>query len=150
MKRYAMLIGAAASALTAGSAALSLSNASAVPPGPGRGFGFIARRAQPVAGHLFLAVVVVNRDPSSQTIRRVRCDAQVGTERLRGRQRRYFAPPYDAAADIACSWRIPAGAGGRKLRLWHYRSGRHVAVSGVVDGSGVVTESRSYSWLVKH
>jgi hypothetical protein len=51
MRRHAMLIGAAASMLMAGTAALSLSNASAIPPGPGRGFGFIARREQPVAGH---------------------------------------------------------------------------------------------------
>jgi hypothetical protein len=145
MRRYAMLIGAAASILASGSAALFLANASGGRPAP-TGFGFIASRERPIAGHLFHAVVVVNRDPSSVTIRRVRCDAQVGNERLHGRQQRYFAPPYGAAADIACSWRIPADAGGKKLRLWHYRFGRRV---GVFDASGFVAESRSFSWLVK-
>jgi hypothetical protein len=49
-------------------------------------------------------------------------------------------------ADVACSWRIPAGAGGKTLRLWHYRFGRRV---GVFDASGFVTDSRPFSWLVK-
>ena len=145
MKRYAMLIGAVASMLVAGSAALFLANASAGSPAP-TGFGFIASRERPIAGHLFHAVLVVNRDPSSATIRRVCCGAQVGNERLHGRQQRYFAPPYGAAADVACSRRIPADAGRKKLRLWRYRFGRRV---GVFDASGFVADSRPFSWLVK-
>ncbi len=145
MRHYATPIGAAASMLAAGSAALFRANASAGHPAP-TGFGFIASAERPTAGHPFRAVVVVNREPSSVTIRRVRCDAQVGNERLRGRQERYFAPPYEAAADVACTWRIPADAGGKELRLWHYRFGRRV---GVLDASGFVADSRPFSWLVK-
>src|ERR1700751_6235875 len=115
MKRYVMLIGAAASIIAVGAGSLFLAKASAV-PGPAPGYGFIATHSRPIAGRLFTGVVVVNRDPSRAAIRRVRCDAQVGKQRLRGRQRRYFARPYEDAADIACSWRIPAGARGEKLR----------------------------------
>ena len=143
MKRYVMLIGAAASIVATG-AALLLTNAAASPLP--RGFGFHASRQHPIAGHLFRAVVVINRDPSTVTLSRVRCDAQVGNDRLRGRQQRYYVPPYKAAADVACSWRIPADTGGKKLRLWHYRFGRRV---GVFDASGFVAKSRSFSWLVR-
>lgn len=145
MKRYPLLIGAAASILAAGSAALFLTKASAV-PGPAPGFGFIATHHRPIAGRLFVGVVVVNRDPARAAIRRVQCDAQVGGRRLRGRQRRYFAPPYRDAADIACSWRIPADARGQKLRLWKYRFGRRV---GVLGTSGFVARSIPFSWLVE-
>jgi hypothetical protein len=65
---------------------------------------------------------------------------------LRGRQRRYFAPPYKDAADIACSWRIPADARGEKLRLWNYRFGRRVDVLGT---SGFAAKSQAFSWLIK-
>lgn len=145
MKRYPTLIGATASIIAAGAAVLSLANASAGPPLP-TGFGFIASHERPIAGQLFTGVVVVNRHPSSATITRVRCDAQVGNERLRGRQRRYYVPPYSEVADVACSWRIPANAGGEKLRLWHYRFGRRV---GVFDASGFAADSLPLSWLVK-
>jgi hypothetical protein len=145
MKRYPLLIGAAASTLAAGSAALFLANASAV-PAPAPGFGFIATHQRPIAGRLFVGVVVVNRDPARAAIRRVRCDAQVGNRRLRAQQRQYFAPPNRDAADIACSWRIPAGARGEKLRLWKYRFGRRV---GVLGTSGFVARSNTFSWLVE-
>jgi hypothetical protein len=145
MKRYATLIGLAVSIIAAGAASLFLAKASAG-PGPAIGFGFIASHQRPMAGQLFIGVVVVNRDPTRAAIRRVRCDAQVGNRRLRGRQRQYFAPPYKDAADVACSWRIPANARGEKLRLWKYRFGRRV---GVLATSGVVADSRIFSWLVK-
>jgi hypothetical protein len=147
MKRYAVLIGAAASVLAAGSAAILLANASAGSPAP-VGIGFIPNHQRPIAGHLFRAAVVVqNREPSSVTIRRVRCDAQVGNQRLRGRQQRYAVQSYKAA-DAVCSWRLPAGAGGKTLRLWNYRLGRRVVV---FDASGFIADSPEYSWHVfKH
>lgn len=146
MKRYTILIGAAAAMLAAaGSASVFLASAAAG-PGPAMGFGFIASRGQPTAGHLFRAVVVVNRDPARVRLRKVRCDAEIGHERLHGRQHRYFVPPYTAPADIACSWQIPADAGGRKLQLWRYGFGRRV---GVFDGAGFAADSRPFSWRVK-
>jgi hypothetical protein len=145
MKRYAILIGAAASIIAVGAGSLFLARASAV-PGPAPGFGFIATHNRPIGGRPFIGVVVVNRDPARAAIRRVRCDAQVGNQRLRGRQRRYFAPPYKDAADIACSWRIPADARGEKLRLWNYRFGRRVDVLGT---SGFAAKSQAFSWLIK-
>lgn len=144
MKRYATLIGVAASILAAGGAAFFLADASAGAPLP-TGFGFIATHERPAAGQRFIGVVVVNRDPSSETIKRVRCDAQLGKQRLRGRQHRYFAGSSDNVADVACSWRLPADAGGKTLRLWHYDFGRRV---GVFAASGF-TDSRPFSWLVK-
>jgi len=145
MKRYASRIGVVASVSAVMAGSLLLTKASAV-PGPAPGFGFIATHQRPTAGRVFIGVVVVNRDPARAAIRRVNCDAQVGNTRLRGRQRRYFAPPYKDAADIACSWRIPADARGETLRLWKYRFGRRV---GVLGTSGFAAKSRAFSWLVK-
>lgn len=144
MKRYAILTGAA-SIIAIGAGSLFLAKASAV-PGPASGFGFIATHNRPVAGRPFIGVVVVNRDPARTAIQRVRCDAQVGNQRLRSRQRKYFAPTYRDAADIACSWRIPADARGEKLRLWKYRFGRRVDVLGT---SGFAAKSRAFSWLIE-
>lgn len=144
MRRYAALIGAAVPIIAAGAAALFLANASARPAPVG--FGFIPAHDRPIAGHLFRAVVVVNRQPSSVAMKRVRCDAEVANERLHGRQEHYFVEPYKAAADIACTWRIPADANGKKLQLWHYRFGRRI---GVFDASGLVAESRRFSWIVE-
>lgn len=140
-----MLIGAAVSIIALGAGSPFLTKASAVPR-PAPGFGFIAIHQRPIAGRLFVGVVVVNRDPARAAIRRVQCDAEVGGRRLHGRLRRYFAPPYQDAADVACSWRIPADAGGEKLRLWRYRFGRRVRVLGT---SGFAARSDTFSWVVE-
>ena len=147
MKRHVMLKGAAVSIVAVAAASVALAKASAGPGPPlGFGFDFIATHERPVAGRVFIGVVVVNRDPARAAIRRVRCDAQVGNRRLRGRQRQYFVPPYEDAADLACSWHIPADAGGQKLRLWKYPFGRRV---GVLAASGAVTNSHTFSWIVR-
>ena len=139
MKRYGTLLALAASIATAGTA-------SAAGPMP-TGFGFVPAHTRPVAGQRFVGVVVVDNEPQSQHVSRVRCDAQIGAERLRGRQRPYFDGQHQEATAIACSWRIPANAAGKTLRLWDYRFGRRV---GVYGRSGLDTVSRSFSWLVRH
>jgi hypothetical protein len=115
-------------------------------PPPPKLYDFVASHKRPVAGRSFTGVVVVNVDPQATTVTRVLCDAEVAKQRLRARQQRFSSSFYDKVTAIACSWRIPANAGGKTLRLWKYRFGPRVRV---FNDSGQATDSSPFSWRVK-
>jgi hypothetical protein len=80
---------------------------------------------------------------------RVQCDAKVARKRLPARQQSSFIG--DVRVTVVCAWRIPADAGGERLRLWPYESGGkarawvvHMLPRGIKTG-----RAGSTSWLVK-
>jgi hypothetical protein len=69
---------------------------------------------QPRAGRLFTGLIFT--PVGGAHITQVLCNAKVGQKELRGRQQRFYedeGPPV-----VTCGWRIPAGAGGKRLHLW--------------------------------
>jgi hypothetical protein len=115
-------------------------------PPPPTLYDFVVPPRRPVAGRPFTGVMVVNADPQATTIARVLCDAGIAKQRLRGREQRFFSSVYNKVTAIACTWRIPANAGGKRLRLWKYPFGPRV---GVFTDLGLVADSAPFSWVVK-
>jgi hypothetical protein len=95
-------------------AGLLLASASAGPPPP-TVLHIGVTHEQPTAGRLFTALTFTPVVGAGVRITQVVCDARVRHKDLRGRQQRF----YDASNLIAvtCSWLIPDGAGGKRLRL---------------------------------
>ena len=116
--------------LVGGAATVSLATASALPPIHPI---VIQAKDRPVTGHTFTGLKIERR---GQPISRVLCDAEIGGKRLRAHQ------AWGTKA-ITCSWRIPAGASGERLRPWRYRFGRHYRVAW---GAGYV--GGQFAWIV--
>lgn len=92
--------------------ALLVGSASAGPPAPIL-LHIGVTHEQPRAGRLFTGLVFT--PVGGARITQVVCDAKVGQKELRGRQQRFYedeGPPV-----VTCGWRIPAGAGGKRLHL---------------------------------
>jgi hypothetical protein len=107
--------------------------------------------ARPVAGTTFRGLMFRLLSPrASASITWVECDAKIGGKRLRAQQRSFYSSGHKRV-EVGCRWRIPADAGGMRLRLWTYLSGGR-ARSWVVHAlPHVVAVGRvgSTSWLVR-
>ncbi len=131
----------------------SLTVASAVPPPPDDA-DFAALNAHvPVVGHVFEGLTIINRtglNGNPQRPSAVRCDAELGGQRLRARKLVYGEPKPGVMQVIMCGWRIPANAAGRTLRLWTNdpvgSPGCHCALIGF--GGQDFTDSPEYVWRV--
>lgn len=140
------LWGAAIALLFAAAAATApgyLERASAGPPPPPRVLFTIPSR-QPVEGQAFAGLSIFNL---TNTLNSVHCDAQIGAKRLAARKEFFFIPGNKTRLAVVCSWQIPAGAGGKRLRLWDYKSSGNRAV--VTVGQATPSESPALSWIVK-
>jgi len=74
---------------------------------------FAETGAQPVAGQPFAGLAII---PRSEYILSVSCDARLGRTKLHARILRYKAGGARPVA-VTCSWRIPARAQGKTLRI---------------------------------
>lgn len=124
----------------------------------------------PVAGQTFTGVKLVVADPKVRKVKWFRCGATVGKERLQARKEvsqlaspprgvRLFRP-HTPVEVIACSWQIPANAGGRQLRLSNYSENmlqrnshlnpRAIAAIGATKKQpGAEIASPVYTWTVR-
>jgi hypothetical protein len=108
----------------------------------------INREQQPVAGKTFQGLTFRYIGPA--TISWVECDAKIAGKRLPARQQSFFAPSRHRNM-VICRWRIPAHAGGERLRLWTYESGGRARAWVVHAWPHLVATGHlgSTSWLVK-
>lgn len=98
---------------------------------------FGATHAQPVAGQSFTGLSII---PQGDThVFAVSCDARLSRIKLHARARRYYLPGARTVA-VTCSWRIPAGAQGKSLRL----SGESMTTTGGDGARGPL-----FVWTVK-
>lgn len=123
----------------------------------------------PVAGQMFTGVKLVVAKPKVRQVEWFRCGATVGKGQLQARKQVSFAaspprgvrlPSHGPVEVIACSWRIPADAAGKTLRLLNYSANmiqRHshldsravVAIAGTKRQPGAEIGSPEYSWVVR-
>jgi hypothetical protein len=88
--------------------------ASAGPPPPHPAL-FGATHAQPVAGRSFAGLSIIPLQGAY--ISTVSCDARLGRKTLHARVLRYHPTRGNKPLAVTCSWRIPTGAEGKRLRL---------------------------------
>ena len=99
---------------------------------------FGATHAEPGAGQSFAGLSII---PQQGTyIFTVSCDARLGRKELHARILRYHATRGNKPLAVTCSWRIPAGAQDKSLRL----SGESITTSGGEKASGP-----PFVWTVK-
>jgi hypothetical protein len=130
---------------------------------------FVRTSGHPVAGQVFTGVKLVAADPKVRKIRWFRCGATVGKERLQARKQVSFAASprgvrlrssQGTVEVIACSWRIPADAAGKQLRLSNYseymvQRNSHLnpraiaAIAATKTQPSSVIASPVYSWTVR-
>jgi hypothetical protein len=79
----------------------------------------VINHARPVAGRKFWGLMFRVLSPAARGITSVKCDAKIAGKRLRARQRSYYSSSQHKRVEVFCRWRIPADAGGKRLRLWH-------------------------------
>ena len=128
--------------LAGGTAAvLCLETASAGPPPPLH-VNFTIPHKRPVAGQRFAGLAIVNLD-NAGTLSSIECDAEVGRKVLPARTQTFFTPGHAFSQVVVCSWRIPADAGGKTLRLANGDHRAHVDVADTHYGSP------EFSWRVK-
>ena len=125
-----------------------LATASAGPPPPLL-VDFTMSHHLPVAGRLFSGLTIINRNQASvpTTLSSIGCDAEAGGNRLPARQNFFYTPPHRYIQAVVCTWRIPANAAGKRLRLWDYDGGPfgHRAVVSVGQSR---YGSPEFSWRV--
>lgn len=121
-------------------AALYLAAASASPPPPDR-VHFTIPHQRPVAGERFAGLAIVNVS-NAATLDSIECDADVAGKLLRPREQTFFLPGHAYSQVVVCSWRIPAGTGGKTLRLANGDHRAHVDVADTHYGSP------EFSWRV--
>jgi hypothetical protein len=97
---------------------------------------FGVTHARPVAGQSFTGLTVTPLNGAR--ISSLSCDAHLGRKTLHGHVLRYYGSE-DVTA-LTCSWRIPAGSGGKWLRLEH---------ATIVTSLGQSRSSSPVRWHVK-
>ena len=122
-------------------AGLYLGTASAGPPPPVL-VNFTIPHHPPTAGRSFAGLAIVN-ESNAGTLGSIECDAEVAGRVLRAREQIFFTPGHTSNQVVVCSWRIPAGAGGKTLRLANGDHRAHVDVADSHYGSP------EFSWKVK-
>jgi hypothetical protein len=126
---------------------------------------FVAAHHSPVAGQMFTGVTVIDEDPQISPLVRVSCGGVLGHHALLGRQHVFSATPppgragalarFEKAAkveEVTCSWQIPAGTAGERLRLGSgRRDGARVATytAGTRTTPAETISSPEYSWTVR-
>jgi hypothetical protein len=170
-RRYAFGIGLTVAAAGASTLALSLAPASAQPGfrchcgatttttttpwpleasagdrAPETPVEFKLNNKRPVAGKTFSGLTI--KLLGAGTINWVNCDAKIGDERLRARQRSFFAGSHQKKM-VICRWRIPPQTGGKRLRLWNY--GHHATFLAHISPQSVVIgrAEKGTFWIVK-
>jgi hypothetical protein len=91
---------------------------------------FLAAHHQPIAGQTFTGVTVIDENPRVDPLVGVSCGGVLGHQPLPGRQHVFSTapPPGKAGAlarfekvteveEVTCTWQIPAGSAGERLRL---------------------------------
>jgi hypothetical protein len=76
----------------------------------------------PVAGRVFKGLAVTNNsglDGNPQPFSVLRCAADIGGKRLPAHKTISGSATSGQSQVVVCAWRIPANAGGKKLRLWN-------------------------------
>lgn len=117
---------------------------------------FLPARHQPIAGHSFTGVTVVDENPRVDPLVGVSCGGMLGNQPLPGRQHVFSTapPPGQPGAlarfekvtkveEVTCTWQIPAGSAGERLRL-----GNRSRV-GARLGSNASYQSAVYSSIVQ-
>lgn len=101
----------------------------------------------PVAGRRFTGLAFT--PVGGARITRLVCGAQIGNKRLRALKQRFYAGGVPGPAAVTCGWRIPAGAGGKRLSL-AAQDGR-ACVFLVQEGAQSTTEvcGPVVSWHIK-
>jgi hypothetical protein len=128
--------------LVGGTAAVFyLGTASAGPPPPIHANFTIPHRS-PVAGKRFTGLAIVNVD-NAGTLSSIECDAEIGGKVLPARTQTFFTPGHAFSQVVVCSWRIPADAVGKTLRLDNGDHRAHVDVTDSHYGSP------EFSWRTK-
>ena len=128
--------------LAGGTAAVMyLGTASAGPPPPVL-VDFTLPHQSPVAGQRFRGLAMVNLS-NTGTLSSIECDADVAGKLLRAREQTFFVPGHKVNKVVVCSWRIPAGTGGKTLRLANGDHRAHVDVADSHYGSP------EFSWRVR-
>lgn len=146
-RRHALGIGAAVMAAAGTLGWFLLSASAATTPGPT--FSFEPSLHRPVAGQLFIGLVVVDIADVPDNFSANCGEAFVGRKHWYGSQRSFFSgsrttdpPDADAASRnvVVCSWRVPAGASGRRFRI----------VGASASTAGTTGEPQTFSWRVRH
>lgn len=139
---------AAALIVFIGASTVGLATARSLPPPP-LTLRFAVVHDRPVSGQVFSGLGIIVLDPTSTTIDRVLCDAQIGSKILHGRQRVLFADVRRSApvAEIVCSWRIPEHSVGQRLRLKDNGHGPRATV--YVNHGASVLSSPVFSWTMR-
>ncbi len=107
---------------------------------------------RPVAGQMFEGLTIINRTGlvgRPVPFASVRCDAQIGKERLSATKLAYGVPHRGGLTLVVCGWHIPANAAGKTLRLWKYGAGTagHQAI--VHIGGSVASSSGKFALRVE-
>jgi hypothetical protein len=131
--------------VAAGTTVTYLATAGAGPPPPLL-VRFAVTHERPIAGKTFAGLAIIVTDPTSTKIDRVLCDAQVANNRLPARREVFFTAPSARIAGVMCTWRVPAAAGGKRLRLWDNGEGPRATVH--LSPNRAVVSSPEFSWLV--
>jgi hypothetical protein len=100
-----------------------LSTASAGPPfvAPIEFWTLHNHHGRPVAGQVFEGLAVTNRSGvlgTPQGFSFVNCDGEIAGKRLTAQKLSFGYARSGEMQVVVCGWRIPADAGGKKLRLW--------------------------------
>jgi hypothetical protein len=106
----------------------------------------------PVAGRTFTGIYVTNIYPQFFRIRRIACGGMLGTQPLRGMVRPVSPPAFGLPTKWACSWKIPAGSAGERLRTGLgrlYGDGVKVYVARSGDRPPMILGDRRYTWVVR-
>jgi hypothetical protein len=104
----------------------------------------------PVAGKTFRPFTI-RTTGTVGTIRRVECDGEIAGNRLRARHESFFSAPH-RRTEVVCAWRMPAGAGGKRLRPWEYYGHSVFVVVWLGPQGGAkerVVPGFTPSWIVK-
>jgi hypothetical protein len=124
-----------------GAAAVGYMGTASAGPAPPVHVNFTLPHQRPVPGQPFAGLAIVNVD-NAGTLSSIECDADVAGKLLHARKQTFFTPGHKFSQVVVCSWRIPAGTGGKTLRLANGDHRAHVDVADTHYGSP------EFSWRV--
>lgn len=125
---------------------------------------FLPAQHQPIAGHSFTGITVIDENPKADPLVGVSCGGMLGNQPLPGRQHVFSTapPPGQPGAvaraekvtkveEVACTWQIPAGAAGKRLQAGNatrQSAGKERRV-GARLVSKAAYQSAVHSWIVQ-
>jgi hypothetical protein len=124
---------------------------------------FLPAHHQPIAGHTFTGITVIDENPRVDPLVGVSCGGVLGNQPLPGQQHVFSTapPPGEAGAlarfekvnkveELTCTWQIPAGSTGKRLEAGNTsRHGGSARRVGARLASNAAYESAAHSWIVQ-